>query len=833
MRNIQTFFSLLLTCFFFQWGMNVCAASDVHLKFLRSGTDASQVQVLVQDGKGGTINGVAVKVQSSKNFRATQGSITEQILCPDANGNTSPNIKLDFEISNLPKGTAFNQVGLDLHALSGGNAYQENNDGKQRQFNVKVSTGTDAQTLSEFGTLANIDIAKGVGTSGNVHQIWKLDGTNVNCTSNKLTVSLEITKGTTNEGCFIGLSEIILTDSKEVVPPTPTPDPEPEPEPDKNGLTAGIYNIVWKNNTTSYMAEEPDGSMVIKDYDVTQRIFWELVPSEKHKGCYYIKNTASGKYIGSCNKEPNSTSKISTSKDPVEYYIGLSASTSGENVGCHYLSSTDCPNYGSENKGPKALNKDGDSKNIITWTAGVGNKGSYWKMVKTEDLYDVRPFMLSEEVGKPLYTYSITSSKGKALEMNADRKLTWKERNESQEQTWYFVSAANNAGGYLIVNRKDHRVLANGNEENARWAAVDNQEGVGYQFRPFSTKDDSTTTLTVEGESVIRFHLSHTDFARRYQVYELPCGTLADRYVVQARVKGDVIKPMMYPMAYINKSDIIVPKASRPSSWYSFFTQDQAMVAAGKKFDVNISLNATPLKGQEGFLYFDWNRDGIFETTYNVNLAQENRIEVTVPDFVENGKTRMRFRLTENGLNGAEDEVIGQIIDWVVNTVKEAPATNTLNVQINDASRGTVNIKENGENGGACHLEALPKGNAKFVCWREGRNVVSLDADYRFELNHPTTLIACFSPNTEGDKPSGIQENGSVSSCLIQVVAANKQIKVTTAAPLKEVMVFESTGRMIAHSNQPVVNIGNCGSDVLIVKVYTETQDKSVKVLLR
>lgn len=824
MRNVKPFFYFLAACMFFDCSPAAWAASDVRLKFQRTGTDDSQVKVMVVDENGASLKGATATVTSSHAFRTTKGSVTDKILCPNVNGNTSPTISLVFEIANLPEALDFQQVGMDLHALSGADSYQDPKDGRHRQFNVSVSTGLDAQNMKAWGTLSNIDIAANIGTAGQVHKYWMVKGEEKQQCGEKIRLELKFTKGEQNEGCFVGLSEIALTTKDEV-----TPAPEPQPEDDR--LEAGIYNIVWKNNTSSYMAEEADGSMVVKDYDVTQRIFWELIPTDK-ENCFQIRNTATGKYVGSCNKTPSSASTISTTTGPVEYYLGETSATAGESAGCYYLSSTDCADYDKESAGPRALNKDGASSNIITWQAGTERKGSYWRLVKTEDLYELRPFMLSDEVGKPRYTYTMTSPKGMALEMDAAGQLGWKPKNESASQTWYFVGTGNRAGGYLLVNAKEHRVFHLAGEQETRWIVVDNAGGDGYQFRPYKSKDDAQTTLTVEGESVMKFRLTHTEFARRYQVYELPCGTLGDRYVVQARVEGDVVKPMVYPMAYANRSELIVPNAPRPATWYSFFTQDQATVAAGKKFEVRLRLNEAPLEGQEGFLYFDWNRDGLFETAYTVDLRQESVVEVTVPETVADGKTRMRFRLTENGLTDAEDEVIGQTFDWVVNTVKESPETHTLTVLVNDEHRGAVVQQQDGAQDGTCHLIATPKGNARFVCWREGRNVVALEEDYRFVLNHPTTLMACFSPNTDADI-TGVEEDAAVSSRLVQVTAANKQIRVSTASPLKKVMVFTATGLLLAQSDQAVIDLPEAADGTYIVKVYTATKDEAVKVLLK
>ncbi len=59
----------------------------------------------------------------------TSGSaITSSILCPDANGNTSPTITYVMAVNNLPADYKFNSIGIDIHALNGAGAYQESSD---------------------------------------------------------------------------------------------------------------------------------------------------------------------------------------------------------------------------------------------------------------------------------------------------------------------------------------------------------------------------------------------------------------------------------------------------------------------------------------------------------------------------------------------------------------------------------------------------------------------------------------------------------------------------------------------------------------------------------
>ena len=214
---LTLFASLLLT---FQ---PIMAQQSISLKFNRTGEDASSVTATVTDENGAVINGASATVSSSHNFKGTSNAVTNSILCPNVNGNTGPTIELTFSVNGIPADFTFDKIALEIHALNGGSNYQENSDNVVRQWNVNASVNDNA-----FGVLENIDIAAGIGSSGNVHKAWEITNATVDC-NGAATIKLTITKGTTNSGCFFGLSEVLLT--TDGIAPTPTPEPEPEPEP--------------------------------------------------------------------------------------------------------------------------------------------------------------------------------------------------------------------------------------------------------------------------------------------------------------------------------------------------------------------------------------------------------------------------------------------------------------------------------------------------------------------------------------------------------------------------------------------------------------------------
>ena len=360
-------------------GLMSAAANDiVSLKFNRTGTDAASVAVSVVDGEDNAIEGASASLTSvSPALRGTAGSITSSILCPNANANTSPTITMTFTVAGLPEGYTFDKLGLHIHALNGSNGYQETNDNKVRQWNVSAAAGDNT-----FASFSDIDIAAGISGANKLWETSQFNSVGLDAEGN-LVLTLTITKGTTNGGCFFGLSEVKFT--------TTAVEPEPEPEPDptvEHTFSADkVYYIQWKNTGANYITENRDGSLTVADKKNSKYQFWRLIPVEGKSHCYTIQNVVTENFLGTCNMNPSSASRVSTSATAVEYYIGATAATSGENANCYYFSSTDCENYSNESAGPRALNKDGASSYVITWTAGVSNVGSYWKIVATTDEY--------------------------------------------------------------------------------------------------------------------------------------------------------------------------------------------------------------------------------------------------------------------------------------------------------------------------------------------------------------------------------------------------------------------------------------------------------------
>jgi hypothetical protein len=785
--------------------MTVCSAAhaegSVQLTFSRTGSTASDVTTTVTG-----MDGVTARVESVSHSMKTSGTnITEAILCPDVNGNTSPTITFVISVTGLPSSFNYSSVGLDIHALNAGGAYQASDDNKSRQFNVDIATGESTSSTTSFATLSDIDVAAGVSEH---HQEWTATGTAKAATS-PLYLQITVTAGSSNLGCFFGLSSVTLTDDGTTAEPVEPVDPVEPPTVD---TTEGkIYNIVWKNNTTDYMTEASDGGIVIDSYSVNSKCFWQLIPTE-NEDCYYVRNTASGKYIGSCNLTPSSASKIKMTTTPVEYYVHLSASTSGANQGCYWFSSTDCSNYSAETSGARCLNKDGASTSIITWTTALTNYGSYWSLVETEDLYEPQPFSPAAAIGSASHLYRILNASGKSL--NAQQQ--WVDAKESADQRWYFVGTSNADGGYIIVCDKTAETINNGTKYTVKISA--NGDDL-YNF-----VDASGNTLTLAGETDFRFAATRSAFALNNQIYNMPCGSTGDSYVTRVFIGDDY----HYPLATKHNGKVYYGGASKPTDKYVIQSLDAAVITDSGS-DIKINLNTTPADGYAATLYFDWDRDGVFEASQELTIAQTMTATIVPSEDAVVGKSRMRLRLTNNGLTGAEDDVVGEVLDLMLNYVgADSEQTFAPILKVNDATRGTATY-----NAADQVAVATTKGSATFVCWTDGYNVVSVDQNFGVApAAQQRTFTAVFSPNMEEADLSEVKDMMNHADSSIEFNVDGQSVSARSTSAVEAIYVFSTSGEVMARAAGSSVSVANLAHGVYVAKAVSTTGSASIKIIL-
>lgn len=246
------------------------------------------------------------------------------------------------------------------------------------------------------------------------------------------------------------------------------------------------------------------------------------------------------------------------------------------------------------------------------------------------------------------------------------------------------------------------------------------------------------------------FTVKRTPFSRRNHIYFNPCGNvgLTAQYLRSVTVSGEGCTDELHYTA-----------TSRPGNYHQIYTADKGVVSRGLPFTLSIVGNtgnsaSTDVRGADVFAYFDWNADGEFDATEHVmSGTADGEVTVSVPDSATLGYHRLRVRLTSNALEGADEDVIGICYDFVV-SIGEPQATRTVVVRPNAANRGTATLSEEGCDfapGTTLTATATPKGNARFVAWKDGNRQVSTKPEYTFTVTQNVTLTAVFSPNTKVD----------------------------------------------------------------------------------
>lgn len=749
------------------------AAEAINLTFSRTGTTVESVTVTAD------LPGVSASLQSvSHDLKQVAGTI----LCAEANGSSSPTIVMKFLISDFPAGWSFNNVGLDIHALNSSGGNQEPNDGRNRHFNVSVTSGT-----TDLVSFTDLDPAAGIT---GVRKVWDAATASTITPANPMELTITVTKGTENQGCFFGLEGITLSTKESAV----------EPKPEANEF----YTIKWKNNTESYMTEQADGNIAIGSYETFNKVFWEFIPTG-NENCYYIRNTATGRYLGSCNMTPSSSSRVRMSATPVEYYVHASASTSGDNRGCYWLSSTDCAGFDNETSAARCLNKDGASDYVITWTTGLQNVGSYWTLTRTKNLYEPRPFSPQPAIGNPAISYIIKDMQGRAYTNNKG----WQAFNpKSKDSKWYFVGTSNAAGGYQIVSTATNEPVNNG----ARYLIADAETAGFYSF--IGTDGNK---LELSGVESFIFTAERSLFTLNSQIYQIPCGSAGDTWISSVTIGNE----FRYPMAAISGNSLTLPTVTANPGKYVILTRDAATVNPSTEVPVTIRLNKAPANGYKLVVCCDWDRDGVFETSSVIEPSAEINTSLSIPAEALTGQTRLRLRLTSNGLCDPDAEVNGEILDLRLN-VAEPSATVSPIVKVNDPDRGTAGW----QNGTAT---ATAKGNALFICWNEGHRIVGIEPSLSVEASAvQRVLTAIFSANTADY--DGIDETllNKVNSNA-SVVYADGHITIK-GADSKAILLYAANGRDVASTTGSSLSTAGIPSGIYIVKAITSEGVVSAKL---
>lgn len=618
----------------------------------------------------------------------------------------------------------------------------------------------------------------------------------------------------------------------------------PEPEGPLKPVTDGTfsedkyYAINRMNMDGAFMMENNAGELYTTTFNNTARVFWKLIPTGK-ANCYYVQNATTGRYVQSTKQ--NLSAQIPMGSNPVEIQIGKDGTSGATTNGAsfYYFCSTDQTNIPG---GALGLNLNGSKAgaNVVAWSAASGNQNSYWTVSETEYTYEpqILPLVENLEDAATAAKYALAVTDGQWLTAE-NGSVSLAEKGTDNKFAWFFVGTSNKKEGIYLVNMADPTKVLTLNddgsygfaepEQGTRWFVAEKVAADGsttLTFVPYTQKDDAEPAyLTVGGVSEFVLANYRSGYSLATQIYFLPCGVLDEGYIATLDLTGEQVqKELNY-------------QAAKPNDYYTLYTVEKATVTRGEPFNLAAKLEGI-VEGITAYVYFDWNRDGLFETVYPYSTdAIADLIEV--PEDAAVGKSRMRVRITNNALADAEDDAVGSIYDFIV-YVAEPQAKRLITVKPNGTDRGTAAILVGEEQLGSYEANygetvtamATPANDLEFVCWKDNRTVVSADAEYSFTVTEHADLVACFTPNSTFETDVQIAESDQ-KNLVYDLVQGTDEIQVVTDAKVKMVYVFASNGTLVGKSKTKKVSVAGLSEGTYIVKVVTAIGDGSKKIVLK
>lgn len=619
---------------------------------------------------------------------------------------------------------------------------------------------------------------------------------------------------------------------------------EPEPEGPLKPVVDGVfsedkyYAINRMNMDGAFMMENNAGELYTTTFNNTARVFWKLIPTGK-ANCYYVQNATTGRYVQSTKQ--NLSAQIPMGSNPVEIQIGKDGTSGATTNGAsfYYFCSTDQTNIPG---GALGLNLNGSKAgaNVVAWSAASGNQNSYWTVSETEYTYEpqILPLVENLEDVATATKYALAVTDGQWLTAE-NGSVSLAEKGTDNKFAWFFVGTSNKKEGIYLVNMADPTKVLTLNddgtygfaepEQGTRWFVAEKETDNGSMaltFVPYDQKDNADAAyLTVGGISDFILANYRSGYSLATQIYFLPCGVLDEGYIATLDLTGEQVqKELNY-------------QAAKPNDYYTLYTVEKATVTRGEPFNLAAKLEGMG-EGTVAYVYFDWNRDGLFETVLSYD-TDEIADEIEVPEDAVVGKSRMRVRITNNALADAEDDAVGSIYDFIV-YVAEPQAKRLITVKPNGADRGTAAILVGEEQLGSYEANygetvtamATPANDLEFVCWKDNRTVVSADAEYSFTVTEHADLVACFTPNSSFETDVQIAELDQ-KNLVYDLVQGTDEIQVVTDAKVKMVYVFAPNGTLVGKSKTKKVSVAGLSEGTYIVKVVTAIGDGSKKIVLK
>ena len=138
--------------------------------------------------------------------------------------------------------------------------------------------------------------------------------------------------------------------------------------------------------------------------------------------------------------------------------------------------------------------------------------------------------------------------------------------------------------------------------------------------------------------------------------------------------------------------------SAQPGNYYNMVRTDSAEVIKGKTF--NLKYEAEGMTSDYTVTaYFDWDKDGVFESKHEFLNNKSGSAEITVPAEAAEGKSRMRIRVNDNGLDDADDDVNGATYDFQIFVTNDPTVTKVNDIVANNGTDATASSAAYGIDG--------------------------------------------------------------------------------------------------------------------------------------
>lgn len=183
--------------------------------------------------------------------------------------------------------------------------------------------------------------------------------------------------------------------------------------------------------------------------------------------------------------------------------------------------------------------------------------------------------------------------------------------------------------------------------------------------------------------------IERSEYSKRLGIYILPCGGKGAAYLKSLSITGEngnVTNALNYTAS------------AQPSNYYNMVRTDSAEVIKSKAF--NLKYEAEGMTSDYTVTaYFDWDKDGMFESKQEFLSDKSGSAEITVPAEAAEGKSRMRIRVNDNGLDGADDDVNGATYDFQIFVTNDPTVTKVNDIVANNGTDATASSTAYGIDG--------------------------------------------------------------------------------------------------------------------------------------